>query len=221
MFDSLFRLFVWPCASILCPILYFDFGFDLLFRLFVQIYVSNDSILSFDLEFDYKAFSTTDFWSDPDMCLTHLGRNINHKPRPCSQSDPVAASSIVAIASALYVSFELRKASVYGATYGRKDPGCFFEVYPRTKKLVHPSIEWIFLFDSKKELKTSREKRKNSSLNLLFQWYIYLSCLHFKLFEAGCHKTRDSSRSGVPDFFLKLSNNCWPEASEPNSDYNF
>ena len=36
------------------------------------------------LEFDKRAFSTLDFRSNCEMCLTRLGQNISHKPRPGS-----------------------------------------------------------------------------------------------------------------------------------------
>ena len=37
-------------------------------------YVSTDSTLCFDFEFDYRAFSTLDILSNSDICSNHLGR---------------------------------------------------------------------------------------------------------------------------------------------------
>ena len=64
-----------------CMYVCFDFVFDFMFRP-TRLYVSTISTLCFDFEFDYRAFSTTDFWSNSDMCSTRLGRNLNRKPRP-------------------------------------------------------------------------------------------------------------------------------------------
>ena len=46
-------------------------------------YVSTDSTLCFDFEFDYRAFSTLDILSNSDICSNHaLVERINRKPRP-------------------------------------------------------------------------------------------------------------------------------------------
>ena len=45
--------------------------------------VQPKSLTGNNFEFDYWTFSTMDFWSNSDMRLTRLGRNINSKPRAC------------------------------------------------------------------------------------------------------------------------------------------